>query len=343
MHGLSACASLDKAVSQSSISFLHTYEAALRAYDRGSIMPARDHVLRMDKARDDYAQARRLLKKKIEPARRRLLAHYKRKAEVAEGRREWFKALSLYEQAISFSPGSRTLAGKVRSMDLRVRQLRIDRLIKRRRNEDAALLAWAGAYSPPKGLDANDISFSRKLEERQDWMDDWAREAYREAWWYLKKGYPEVAYVEVESHLRLNPDSSKGARLRQEVIDAFPKGLKIPRGGGVNLPASRLQTPKSVNAEQIRLLMKQGKLVQAKKYAQAYQRRGGKGADSLLKGIQARIEKAADKAFQQGRIEFREERLPKAINHWRRATELAPNHPDYAKSLRVWLSRCRSV
>ena len=335
MYGLSACASLDKAASQSSISFFHTYEAALKSYERGDVMIARDHIQRMDKTRDDYPQAQLLLKKKVEPARRRLLAYYKRKAEAAEGRQEWFKALSLYEQAASFSPGWRALANKVKSMDLRVRQVRLNRLITRRRSEDATLLAWTRNYTPPKALDAGDISFSRKKEERQDWIDDWAEESYKDTWWYLKKGYPGVAYVELESHLRLNPDSNKGLRLKKELMEVFPKGLKIPRGGKAGRPASHKQASKSVSAEQIKALMKGGKLLQAKADALLYLRRGGKDAESLLKSLQSRIEKAADRDFQQGRVDFREERLSKAIIHWRRAAQLMPDHPDYTKSLRL--------
>ena len=335
MCGLSACASMDKAASQSSISFFHSYEVALKSYERGDVMIARDHIQRMDKTRDDYPQAQQLLKKKVEPARRRLLAYYKRKAEAAEGRKDWFKALSLYEQAASFSPGWRALANKVKAMDLRVRQVRLNRLITRRRSEDAALLAWAMSYTPPKGLEADDISFSRKKEEREDWVDDWASDSYNEAWWYLKKGYPEVAYVEIESHLRLNPDSNKGLRLKKELMEVFPKGLKIPRGGKADRPTSHKQASRSVSADQIKALMKEGKLLQAKADALLYLRRGGKDAESLLKGLQSRIEKEADSDFQKGRIDFREERLPKAIIHWRRAVQLVPDHPDYTKSLRL--------
>jgi len=288
----------------------------------------------MDKTRDDYAQARDLLRRKVEPARKRLLAHYKRKAVLAERKHVWARALDMYEQAASFSLDDKAFWKKVRRMDLRMRQVRLDKLIKLRRSEDSAMLAWLDAYAAPRELAADDAPFIRKQEQRQDWLEDWIDETYREARRYLSRGYPEVAYVEIESHLRLDPGSSKGLKLKKKIISALPTGLKLPRVGKFKSPESSLRVSRLASAEQIRLFIKQGKLLRAKKSAVYYRRHGGKDAELLLKRIQARIEKQADAAFQKGRVAFREERLPEAAKYWRRAAELMPEQADYAESLR---------
>lgn len=331
---LPACGALNKAVSQSSIGFLHTYEVALKRFENGHIMEARDHILRMDKTRDDYPQAQQLLKKKVEPARRRLLAHYSRMAAAAEKTHKWARALAMYEQAASFSPASRKLAAKVRSMDLQMRQVRMNVLVKKRRAEDAAMLSWLNAYAPPKNLNVRDMPFTRQLEQKQEWVEDRATEAYIEAKRYLRKGYPEVSYVEIESHLRLEPDSSKGLKLKKKILAALPKGLKMPHKSRLKRTVPRLHVPMDVSAGKIRQLMKKGNLLQAKEYAMHYRRRGGKDADALLKDVRSRISKAAGAAFEKGRRAFREERLSDAVRYWHKALELMPNEASYAESLR---------
>jgi len=329
---LPACSALNKAASQSSISFLHTYEVALKRFESGHIMEARDHILRMDKTRDDYPKALRLLRTKIEPARRRLLAHYSRRGAKAEKRHEWAKALAMYEQAASFAPGDKRLAAKVQRMDLHLRQLRMDTLIVKRRAEDMAFLSWLNAYIPPKGLDARDVVFAREREKRQEWVEDRAAEAYREANRYLMKGYPEVAYAEIESHLRLDPDSRKGRKLRKQIVSTLPKGLKLPHKA--KFKRQRLRVPGDISAVQIRQLMRQGKLLRARTYAIHYKRRGGKDADALLKSVRTQISKAAAAAFEKGRKAFREERLADAVRNWRRAVALMPDESIYVESLR---------
>jgi len=331
---LSACGSLNKAASHSSFDLLHTYDVALTRFESGHIMEARDHIQRMDKTRDDYPQAQQLLKKKIEPARKRLLAHYARIAKASEKSHEWARAQSMYEQAARFSPADRTMSGKVSRMDLRIRQLRMNTLVRKRRSEDATLLSWLNAYVPPKGLDTRDMPFTRQMAQRQEWVEDRAVQAYREASRYLQKGYPETAYVEIESHLRLAPDSSKGQKLKKRILAALPRGLKMPRKARIKLPVSRLRTPRDIKAGQIRQLMQQGKLRQANEYALHYRRSGGKDADALLKAVRIQSSKAAGAAFEKGRRAFREERLTDAVRYWRRAVELMPDETSYAESLR---------
>jgi ABC-type nitrate/sulfonate/bicarbonate transport system substrate-binding protein len=194
------------------------------------------------------------------------------------------------------------------------------------------MLSWLNAYRPPRGLDARDAAFVRELEKRQEWVEERAAEAYREASRFLLKGYPEVAFAEIESHLRLDPDSRKGRKLRKRIIATLPQGLRLPRKAGFR--RRQQHVPTDISAMQIRQLMRQGKLLQARSYAVYYRRRGGKDADTLLKAVQVQISKAAAEAFGRGRKAFREERLADAVRYWRRAVALMPDESTYVESLR---------
>ncbi|MDX8413889.1 MAG: hypothetical protein R8J85_07355 [Mariprofundales bacterium] len=334
---LSACgtvgSNINQAASQSSIGFLHTYSIALKRFKSGHIMEARNHILRMDKSRKHYHKALRLLKTKIEPARRRLLKHYSRAAAKAEKRHKWTKARNLYREAASFSLSNKRLTKKMQRMDLHMRQLRMDTLIKQLRREDRALLSWLYAYTPPNGLNAKEMPFIRQAKHRQAWVEDIAAQAYREARRYLLRGYAEVAYAEIESHLRLEPESSKGAKLRARIMAELPKGLKLPHRMRFKRHAASAHTIGTVNANQIKQLIKNGKLLQAKRYALHYRHQDGKGADALFKTVQAHIRKVAAISFEQGRQSFRKEQLTAAVRHWHRATQLMPNNTEYRESL----------
>lgn len=335
ISSLPACVTWDKAKKGF---FLSSYESVLNDYKHGRIMEARKMALRFDKSHPDYRKVRRLLKRRIEPARRRLLAHYTRKAEASESQGKWFRAKQFYEQAINFSPASRKLPAKAAKMGLKIRQQRLDTMIIQRRKEDAAMVAWLNAYETPKGLDPRDKPFLRKSEQSRRLIKDRAKFAYREARQYLRQGYPEVAYVEIESYLRLQPGSSKGKELRQKIRKALPRGLRIPAFSatrpGAGQPTKPIDVPKTVSAKDVRELLKKGEWLKARKYAQVYRREGGKGAESLLKEVEARIDKEAEAAFKAGRIAFRLEKLDLAVKHWTKAVRLRPNNPVYIENLR---------
>ncbi|MES0372554.1 MAG: hypothetical protein ABUK11_09795, partial [Mariprofundaceae bacterium] len=93
----------------SAFSFLNTYEAALSDYKKGRIMTARERILAMDKTREDYPKARKLLKRKVEPVRLRLLRHYTRKANAAEQAGKWSQAMVLYVQAAELNTTPKAL------------------------------------------------------------------------------------------------------------------------------------------------------------------------------------------------------------------------------------------
>jgi len=321
------------AVKISPMSFLYGYESALRDYKAGRIMEARNTVLHMDKSRLGYADARALLKKKIDPARLRLLRHYVRAAKRAEKSKTWFRAKALYEQAASFSISNAALLKKAHSMDLHMRQVRMDKLIIQRRKEDAQLLNSLTQYDAPKGLPPQDAPFSRQREKIKDWVLSRARDARLAAKREMRKGYPEVAYVEIESFNRLRPDSGKGKALMGEIRKSLPKNLHIRPVDQPLAEISHATTPKTVGTAAIRKLINNGEWLKAKRYAVVYQREGGKHADRFLKTIEKNMDRQAASAFKAGRIAFRLEHLDQAVEHWRQAVTLRPGNTEYTHSL----------
>lgn len=317
-------------------SFLNTYEAALKDYEKGRIMMARERILAMDKTREDYPQALKLLNQKVEPARLRLLRHFSSKAEAAERAGKWSEAMALYAQAAGLSTKPSSLNRKRDAMELNMRQLRMDTLIDQRRAEDAYLLSWINAYEPPKGVDPKDDAFQQAREQLQDMIEERGSQAYREAKRYFGGDLPELAYVEVESYLRLVPDSERGKRLMDDIRQELPKGFRIAafKNYGVRSgSAKRVALPETVKREQVQELIRKGDWIKAKKYALVYRREGGKDAERLLKQIQANIEKKAAGYFTQGRIAFRQERLEEAISRWEKAVALEPENSEYVNAL----------
>jgi len=319
------------------LSFLNTYEAALGDYKQGRIMTARSRILAMDKKREDYSQAVKLLKRKVEPARLRLLRHYNTNAKRAERSGRWSKAMELYQQAADHSTKPASLSKKRDLMEIKMRQARMDSLLAQRRSEDSALLAWPEAYEPPRGVPAKDGIFSRSREHAQDMIEDRGNLAYREARRYIKE-QPEIAYIEAESYLRLIPDSDRGKRLMAEVKSSIPKGLRI---ASVKVTSSkrgklskRLKLPVSVTLEQVKALIAKAEWIKARKFALVYRREGGKDAERLLKQIRTSTEKQAASLFSRGRLEFRKENLNAAVRYWEKAAELVPENGEYEDALR---------
>lgn len=331
LSSFSACTL--SAIKISPMSFLYGYESALRDYKAGRIMEARNTVLHMDKSRLDYTDARALLKKKINPARLRLLRHYVRAAKRAEKSEIWFRAKALYEQAASFSISNAALLKRARSMDLRMRQIRMDKLIIQRRKEDAQLLSSLTQYDAPKGLPPQDAPFSRQRERMKDSLLSRAKDANLAAKREIREGYPEVAYVEIESFNRLRPDSAKGKILMREIKKTLPRGLHVQPVAQPIAKISPATTPKTISAATIRKLIKKSEWLKAKRYAVVYQREGGEHADRFLKTIERSMDRQAASAFKAGRIAFRLEHLDQAVEHWRQAVALRPENMEYTHSL----------
>ena len=335
----SGCAQLispEQAGKISAFSFLNTYETALQDFEKGRIMTARERILAMDKGREDYPDALKLLKEKVEPARLRLLKHFSSAGELSEKRGKWFNAMTEYSQAAELSTKPVSLQKKRDDMELKMRQERMEKLIDQRRAEDTYMLSWLGAYEPPKGVSPKDDAFEISREQLQEMIEDRGSQAYRDARRYLGRDIPELAYVEVESYLRLVPDSERGKSLMEDVKKRMPGSFRIPayKSYGVSSGRTkRVKLPETVKREQVLDLIRKADWVNAKKYALVYRREGGKDADHLLKQIQTNIVKEAAGYFSRGRVAFRQEMLEKAIEYWEKAVELEPENGEYVTAL----------
>lgn len=327
------------------LGLIYSYDAIKRDFDSGRIMQAREKALAMKESHKDYERVRQLLNSKIEPARQRLLNHYLNAAKRAEEKGYWHSAAQSYEQAKEVSLKAEEVEKKRLQMEFKVRQVRLDALLKQRRAEDDFLIRLANSYEPPVGISPADEVFLGQREQHEDELGHRASQAYRDAWRYQRKGMSEVAYVEIESYLRLQPDSERGKKLMAEIRQAMPSQLTIPPYGSVAGAGSkpvpvkkrltkRVKVPEAITADQIRVTMKRGQWLQAKQYALAYRREGGKDADVLLSRIQVAIEKEAAVEFALGGDYFRQEQLDQAIEHWNRAVTLMPEEAEYVEALR---------
>jgi len=336
---LTACATggSGKHTKASSLSFLNSYDMALQDYQAGKVMEARARILAMDTQRDDYKQAQTLLKNKIDPARIRLLRHYKSKGKKAEKKRQWSKAITFYQQAAEFSAKPEIFLAYAKNMAFKMRQARIYALLKQRHLEDDAWQSWTRAYTPPRGVASSDSVFSRMQNSINDDIEDRAHRSYREARRYLNKGLPGVAYIEIESYLRWLPDSEKGQRLLAEIREAMPKGLILKSKKKIK-PVKKARKKKQVKKKRfqksdITPLIKAGKWLEAKDAALSYRRYAGEGADKLLQHINTGLSKAAASLFAQGSAAFRKEHIDKAVKFWEQAVNMQPDNSEYLDAL----------
>jgi len=325
-------------VKASALSFLNNYSMALKDYNAGKVMEARARVLAMNAGRDDYKQAQALLKNKINPARIRLLRHYKAKGKKAEKDREWSKAMAFYQQAAEFSAKPEIFLVYVKNMDMKVRQDRMDALLKQRRLEDDAWIRWSRSYEPPRGVDPLDSVFSRMRSSIESDIEDHAARSYRDARRYLSKDMAGVAYVEAESYLRLMPALEKGQGLMVDIREAMPKGLVIRALGKktiVKKVRKKILAKKhSIRKSDVVKLIKQAKWIEAKDAALLYRRYEGEGANELLKEVDVGLKKAASVLFAQGSSAFRREHIDAAVKLWDEAVAMQPENSEYVDALR---------
>ncbi|MFQ5518804.1 MAG: hypothetical protein ACE5E3_02255 [Mariprofundus sp.] len=317
---------------------MNTYAVIQHDFKRGRIMRARARVLAMDKSHRDYDKSYKLLKQKIEPARRRVFVHYLRTAKRHEKNRAWSKAMWAYDQARAVTIKPEIMAKKYAEMEVNMRQLRFKTLRDLRRKEDRILLADARAYEAPRGIDPKDDVYGRMREHYNDMLDDRANRAFREARRFLRKGLPEIAYIEIESYMFLQPGTTQGQTLLAEIRRAMPKTLVIAAVEKSAAPKQtvikRIAKPKEVTAKQVQSAVKSGKLVEARQLAQIYRRNGGKGADKLLAQIEKKLKAQAVALFAKGSRAFQKEQLVLAIQHWTDAVALVPEESEYVEALR---------
>lgn len=325
-------------IKTSLLSFFNSYDMALKDYQAGKVMEARTRVLAMDTGRIDYKKAQILLHKQIDPARIRLLRHYKAKGKKAEKDKEWSKAIAFYQQAAEFSAQPDVFLAYVNDAELKMRQKRMDTLLKQKRLEDNIWIGWLRSYEAPHGVDAKDMVFLRARESIESLIEDRAASSYREARRYLNKDMAGVAYVEAESYLRLMPASEKGQGLMVDIRKEMPKGLIVRVfGKKVSVKKVRREMPvkkHSIRKSDVMSLMKKGKWVEAKNAALLYRRYEGKGADRLLKAVNAGLEKAATALFVRGSVAFRREHIDEAVKLWGQAVVMHPANSEYVDALR---------
>ena len=335
---LSACAATKSSMFEKGMRFqvMNPYVEIKYDFERGRIMQARLRVLALDKEQQDYAVAHRYLKKTIEPARRRLFVHYLRTAKRLERAKRWADAMEAYTQAKSVTIKPEVMEKKRSEMEFRMRQLRLDRLLKLRRNEDSVWLGNLPAYEPPHGLSGKDDVYQHQREVYLEGLDERADAAYQGAKFYLRRDQPEIAYVEVESHLRLQPDSGRGKRMLAEISKEMPKQIAIH--GNIykkrtNNSSKRASTATAATAEQIQTAMKRGDLLEARRLAHSYRRGDGKDAEKLLSQVQKKIEAKAAEKFTAGSQAFRKEKLDEAISYWSDSVALMPEQAEYVEAL----------
>jgi len=319
---------------------LDPYAVVRHDYKRGRIMRARARVLAMNKSDKNYKQAHKFLEEVVEPARRRVYLHYLHVAQKNEKQKHWSDALWSYDQAKAVTIKPAVMEKKRAEMEQHLRQFRFEQLLKQRRREDRKLLYDATAYETPNGISANDEVYARMRENFEDRLDARSRLAFREGLRYLSKDLPEMAYIELESYLRLQPDRIKGKKLMLNIKREIPAFLKVPGMPGRAPVSATLTNIKRVNhakvatAEQVKAALANGEFLQAKQLAHIYQRNGGKDAGKLLSQVEKKVHAAAASLFSKGSAAFRREQLDGAIRYWRDAATLAPEESEYIESLR---------
>ncbi len=324
----------------------NTYAMAKYDLENGRIMQARTRVLALAKSHDDYERAHKLLDEKIEPARRRIFVHYLRLAKDYEKNKRWSDAILAYEQAKAVTIKPDKMEKKRTEMEQNMRQFRLEKLIEQRRKEDHNLLSYAHSYVPVSGISPKDEVYVRQQALYNEALDDRAAIAYKESKRYLRAKQYGPAYVEIESHLRLQPDSSQGAKQLEVIQQEMPAWLIVPplqtastttaktaRTAKIVRAAKRMTAPKEVTIKQVMTAMKKDDLPAAKYLAQIYRRNGGKGVDKILAQIQKRLDVRSDALFAKGSKAFREEHLDTAIQYWSESVALTPEKTEYVEAL----------
>ena len=332
---LSACAGKSGHDLQVSLGLVSAYDAAQTEFHQGLVMEARERLRAIPEDDNDYVQAQTFLKSEVEPARLKLLRYYARKGKAEERKRNWAKAEEAYRMAVELSRQPKALLAYQKNMNLKVRQLRFDTLYAQRKQEDTAWLKWKDAYIPPKGLFGDDEAFRLADEDVNQELKLHIDKTWVLAGIYEKKDVPELAWLYADSYLRMVSDDKKAQDLKNAMATALPKGFKLFKSKPEVVKAKTMKPPKNqVSVEEVKLLMKQGSWLEAKKKALQLRKRGNAEADNLLESIDVNISTMADKAYKDGNLAFRSEKINKAVQFWQRAVDFEPNEQTYVDSLR---------
>jgi len=321
-----------------SLGFVSAYEAAVDEFKQGQVIEARTRLKTIKKGHSDYKNAQTFLTSKVEPARLKLLRYYAKKGKKEESQKKWAQAEEAYKTAAGLSIKPKALLDYQKNMSLKVRQLRADEIYAQRQKEDEEWLKWQSGYNPPKGLLGDDEIFTIARNDLMDAFDKRMAQTWILAEKYKRMDMPEMAWVYAESYLRFKPESKKAQDLKNAMATAVPKGFRLglpssQKGKSQNnIGTSRLDT--SASSASVKALMKKGLWLKAKREALALRRTGDANADKLLEEIQVKVADLAQKAYSDGNLAFRQEKIDQAVDSWREAVNLMPNEQLYVESLR---------
>ncbi len=336
----SACAGKSFDDFRVSVGFLSPYDAAVAEYKQGKMMEARTRLRSISKDHEDYKKARSFLKRQVEPARLKLLRYYARKGKKEEKQGHWAQASEAYATAASLSIKPKALLDYKKKADLQVRILRASTLYQKRKEVDETWLQWSGDYLPPKGLLGDDEAFVAARDNITASMNLWMLKTWELAEKYKTMDMPELAWVYADSYLRLDPDSKNARDLRNAMATAMPRGFKPAKSVGKSTPRvskSLKSTPQGkseASIAHVKQLMAQQRWAEAKREAQTLRIQGDTKADKLLESIQEKIAELAEKAYLDGNLAFRLERIDKAVEFWAEAVRWMPHEQIYLDSLR---------
>ncbi len=332
---LSACAAKGGNDLRVSLGLVSAFEAAQTEFQQGLVMEARQRLLTIPENSEDYAAAQAFLKDKVEPARLKLLRYYARKGKAEEKKKNWAKAEEAYRMAAELSRQPKALLTYQRNMNLKVRQLRFDTLYTQLKQENTAWLKRESAYTPPKGLFGDDEVFRVASSNLEQELKQHADKMWTLAGIFEKKDMPELAWLYADSYLRLVPGDKKAQDLKNAMATALPKGLQLSKSKPSVAKAKVIKaTKKEVSVLDVDELIQQGDWLEAKFKAQQLRKQGDDEADALLEKIDTNISAIAEKAYQDGNLAFRNEKIGDAVRFWQRAVDLKPNEQTYVDSLR---------
>ncbi len=314
------------------------YHAAVVAFNQGQVMEARERLLSIKKEDPDYAKAQSFVKDKVEPARLKLLSYYSHKGEREEKNNHWAKAEEAYQTAATLSAQPQALKKRQASMNLKVRQLRVDTLYKQRKKEDENWLNWKTSYEPPQGLIYDDEAFLKVSNDLNKNLETRLAQTWALAQYYRDKDAPELAWLYADAYLRLSPDIKKAQDLKNAMATALPKGFVLPQEDKKVEGTQEVKTVRVVKTQgsvkNVRRLMNQAKWLEARQGALILRKEGNADAEKLLETIDTQIKKHAEKSYIDGNLAFRLERIDEAVVFWQQAVNWMPHEQIYVNSLR---------
>ena len=312
------------------------------AFASGKVMKAYAWAKEIKPKDADYAKSQQFLKQVINPARLRLLRHYKMVAKGAERHKQWHKALLHYQQAAEFSAKPEVFDSNIQSMQRHIQQSRLDTLLQQRRLEDHAWLQGIRAYTLSKNIGEHDAILSEFSIKFHQQLDQRIEQAYTDAAAYWKQGKRIPAYVLAESHLRLLPDSARGEALMAHIYQDWPAWLKTSKKVSVAkrekvrkpvVPVPEKPVEVVLSQEEILALLKQKQWSKAQDAVTTYRKHQGESAEGFFKEVETQLHAEAEKLFQAGSLAFRHEHIDQSVSLWDKAVDLDPQNESYLDAL----------